>query len=208
MMFPNQAGPRCRPVLVTTVTAALLLAAAACSSSTSSGSASGSAASPGASAASGAAAAPGGSPSGAGSASGALQACASAVAPTVSGSGPSDIATAGHDVDQNFTKFFSPSTPGGEKVMLLQNGQHLGSVLQGFSGNPLAGKATVTVTAVRFTSPTTADVTYNLCEGGSPALPNSKGKAVLENGTWKVSDTTLCALVALNNNGKPVPGCT
>jgi hypothetical protein len=92
--------------------------------------------------------------------------------------------------------------------MLLQNGQHLTSVLQGFAGNPLAAKASVTVTAVTFTSPTTADVTYNLCQSGSPALPGAKGKAVLEGGTWKVADTTLCGLVTLANNGKAVPGCS
>jgi hypothetical protein len=92
--------------------------------------------------------------------------------------------------------------------MLLQNGTHLTSVLQGFAGNPLAAKASVTVTAVDFTSATTANVTYNLCQSGTPALPNAKGQAVLENGTWKVSDTTLCALVTLSNNGKAVPGCS
>ncbi|WP_370109670.1 hypothetical protein [Streptacidiphilus sp. MAP12-33] len=91
---------------------------------------------------------------------------------------------------------------------MLQNGQHLTTVLQGFAGNPLAAKASVTVTAVQFTSPTTAQVTYNLCQSGTPALPNAKGQAVLENGTWKVSDTTLCALVALSNGGKAVPGCS
>lgn len=136
------------------------------------------------------------------------QPCATGVAPTVSGTGPSDVAAAGASVAQDFSKFFSPATPAAEKVMLLQNGQHLTSVLQGFAGNPLAAKASVTVTAVQFTSATTADVTYNLCQSGSPALPNAKGKAVLENGTWKVSDTTLCALVTLSNNGTPVPGCS
>jgi hypothetical protein len=135
-------------------------------------------------------------------------ACASGVAPTVSGSGPSDPATAGKNVAENYAKFFNPATPAAEKVMLLQNGQQLTSVLQGFAGNPLAAKATVTVTAVHFTSPTAADVTYNLCESGTPALPNAKGQSVLENGTWKVSDTTLCGLVALSNGGKAVPGCS
>lgn len=130
------------------------------------------------------------------------------MAPAVTGSGPSDTAAAGTSVAQDFSKFFSPATPANEKVMLLQNGQHLTSVLQGFAGNPLAAKATATVTAVQFTGPTTADVTYNLCQSGSPALPNAKGKAVLENGTWKVSDTTLCGLVGLSNGGKPVPGCS
>jgi hypothetical protein len=118
------------------------------------------------------------------------------------------MTAAGQSVAQNFTKFYNPSTPASEKVALLQNGQHLTPVLQGFAGNPLAAKASVTVTAVHFTSATTADVTYNLCQSGQPALPNAHGKAVLENGTWKVADTTLCSLVVLANNGKAVPGCS
>ena len=204
-MLPNQSTERRHPVFLTGVVAGLMLVAAACSSSSSS-SGSGSTSSPTASPSPSTSAPASSAPAGSGGA--VAQACATGVAPTVSGTGPNDVSAAGIKVAQDFTKFFSPSTPAAEKVMLLQNGQHLTSVLQGFAGNPLAAKASVTVTAVQFTGATTADVTYNLCEGGSPALPNAKGKAVLESGTWKVSDTTLCALVALSNNGKTVPGCS
>jgi hypothetical protein len=207
-MLPNHFSERRHGVLLTGAVAALMLVAAACSSSSTSGSGS----SPGATgSAGGSVSAPASSAApvspGGGSAA-AAQACATGVAPAVSGSGPSDVATAGQSVAQSFTKFFSPATPGSEKVALLQNGQHLTGVLQGFAGNPLAAKASVTVTAVHFTSPTMADVTYNLCQSGQPALPNAKGKSVLENGTWKVADTTLCSLVALANNGKAAPGCS
>ncbi|WP_042365971.1 hypothetical protein [Streptacidiphilus neutrinimicus] len=202
-MLPNHASERRHPVLLTGAVAGLMLVAAACGSSSPS---SGSSPTP--------------SPTGAGPAvtatqspspggtSAAATGCETGGAPAVSGSGPSDPAAAGTSVAENFSKFFSPSTPSTEKVALLQNGEHLTTVLQGFAGNPLASKASVTVTAVEFTSPTMATVTYNLCQSGTPALPNAKGTAVLENGTWKVSDTTLCSLVALSNNGKSVPGCS
>ncbi|WP_052434730.1 hypothetical protein [Streptacidiphilus melanogenes] len=196
-MLPNHAGQLRHPVLVTGAVAGLMLVAAACSSSSSSSNPSPTATSPAVTASP--------TPGGTGAVA---QGCETGVAPTVSGSGPSDTAAAGKSVAENFTKFFSPSTPGTEKVTLLQNGQHLTAVLQGFAGNPLASKASVTVTAVEFTSPTMATVTYNLCQSGTPALPNAKGTAVLENGTWKVSDTTLCSLVTLSNNGKPVAGCS
>ncbi|WP_370085322.1 hypothetical protein [Streptacidiphilus sp. MAP12-16] len=107
----------------------------------------------------------------------------------------------------NFQKFFDPATPATTKISLLQNGAAFGAVLQGFASNPLATKATVTVVSVGFTSATTADVTFNLCESGAPVLPNSAGKSVYESGTWKVADTTLCTLVKLNSGGAPVPGC-
>ncbi|WP_370153509.1 hypothetical protein [Streptacidiphilus sp. EB129] len=107
----------------------------------------------------------------------------------------------------DYAKFFDPATPGDTKVGLLQNGAMLQPVIAGFNGNPLAAKATVTVLTVTFTSATTADVTFNLCESGTPALPGAAGKAVLETGTWKVADATLCTLVAMNNGGTAAPGC-
>ncbi|WP_152648358.1 hypothetical protein [Streptacidiphilus anmyonensis] len=206
-MLPNQSTERRHPVLLTGVVAGLMLVAAACGSSGSS-SGSGSSTSPAVSSPAATATATTGASAPASGSGASAQACATGVAPTVSGSGPSDTAAAGQSVAENFSKFFSPSTPSTEKVALLQNGTHLTTVLQGFAGNPLASKASVTVTAVDFTSPTMAQVTYNLCQSGTVALPNAKGTAVLENGTWKVSDTTLCALVALSNNGKTVAGCS
>ncbi|MEZ0089044.1 hypothetical protein [Streptacidiphilus sp. EB129] len=128
--------------------------------------------------------------------------------PTVSGSGPADTATAGTQVASAFTKFFDPATPSSAKIALLQNGVLFAPVLQGFAGNPLAAKATVTVLTVNFTGATAADVTFNLCEGGTPALPGAAGKSVLEGGTWKVADATLCSLVKLNSGGAAVPGCS
>ena len=53
------------------------------------------------------------------------------------------------------------------------------------------------VTAVTVTSPTTADVTYSIVEGGQVALPNQKGQAVLEGGVWKVSAPSFQALLKL-----------
>jgi hypothetical protein len=65
------------------------------------------------------------------------------------------------------------------------------------------------VEKIEFTSPTEADVTYTLTLNGATALPNASGTAVEQNGTWKVSVKTLCALVQLSGNGSssPVPGC-
>jgi hypothetical protein len=47
-----------------------------------------------------------------------------------------------------------------------------------------------------------ADVTYNIVVGGSPALSNQTGTAILQNGTWKVGDASFCGLLALENGGK------
>ena len=63
------------------------------------------------------------------------------------------------------------------------------------------------MSTVSFTSPTTATVTYSLSFQGTVVEPNATGKAVLQDGTWKVADTTLCGLVALTGNTK-LPGCS
>jgi hypothetical protein len=134
-------------------------------------------------------------------------ACTTAIAPTVTGSGPADTASAGVAVATDYRKFFEPTTPAATKLGLLQNGTALEAVLQGFASNKLASAATVTVTAVDFTGATAADVTYNLCESGAAVLPDSAGKSVLVGGVWQVADATLCGLVKLNNGGAAVPGC-
>jgi hypothetical protein len=190
--------------------AAVLLAASACSSSSGSSTSTSTAASPGSTAGTtpSTTSSPASSPASGSGAGPAAAACGTAVAPTVSGSGPADPATAGKLVAAGFQKFFDPATSTAGKLALLQNGTVFAPVLQGFSGNALAGKATATVLTIDFTGATTADVTFNLCESGTPALPDAAGKSVLVGSVWKVADSTLCSLVKLNNGGAAVPGCS
>ncbi|HYZ53605.1 MAG TPA: hypothetical protein VE733_08920 [Streptosporangiaceae bacterium] len=58
------------------------------------------------------------------------------------------------------------------------------------------------------TSPTQAKVIYSVLLGGTPALKNQPGVAVLQNGTWKVGDQSFCALLTLENNGKAPSVCS
>jgi polyisoprenoid-binding protein YceI len=83
----------------------------------------------------------------------------------------------------------------------------MGPVLQAFSGDARGGQVQAKVTKVEFTSATEADVTYTLTLKGATALPDASGSAVEQDGTWKVSAKTLCALVQLSGNASPVPGC-
>ncbi|QMU78454.1 hypothetical protein GXW83_24835 [Streptacidiphilus sp. PB12-B1b] len=181
--------------------AAVLLFAAACSSSGSTTSTASAASSTAPAAPTTAAAAPT-------TAGAAPAACTTVIAPTVSGSGPADTASAATAVATSFQKFFDPATPAASKLALLQNGPAFAPVLQGFASNKLASAATVTVTAVDFTGAAAADVTFNLCESGAAVLPGSAGKSVLAGGVWQVADATLCGLVKLNNGGAAVPGCS
>ncbi|MFD8739813.1 hypothetical protein ACFV06_33560 [Streptomyces sp. NPDC059618] len=126
-----------------------------------------------------------------------------------SATAPADPAAARKEITQNWEKFFDPAVSAKEKQAVLENGDQLAPVLQGFNGDQRGQQVKATVNKVEFTSPTQADVTYTLTLKGATALPNASGTAVEQNGTWKVSVNTLCALVQLSGNGSssPVPGC-
>ncbi len=172
----------------------LLAASAACSSSSKSTS---SASSPSASASA--------STSASASASASAPASASASA-TATGTAPADPVAATATVKANWEKFFDPSTSLTAKAALLQNGDQLMALLQGFSQDPRVGQVKAQVTNVAFTSPTDATVTYALSLQGTVVEPTASGKAVLDNGTWKVSSSTLCGLVT-QSGATGLPGC-
>ncbi|WMX49055.1 hypothetical protein [Streptomyces roseicoloratus] len=118
---------------------------------------------------------------------------------------PADPAAAEAEVTRNWTAFFDPKTPAAERVKLLENGESMAPVLGAFAGDKNAQQTSVKVKEVTFTSPTGADVTYDLLVAGNTALPDAKGTSVLQNDTWKVSVKTLCGLVQVS--GATVPGC-
>ncbi|MER6676439.1 hypothetical protein [Streptomyces sp. NPDC000983] len=122
---------------------------------------------------------------------------------------PADAGAAEQEIKQNWQKFFDPGTSLDDKQTVLENGEEMAPVLRAFSGDERGGQVEAQVTEVAFTSPTGADVTYTLTLNGATALPDAAGTAVEQDGTWKVSARTLCALVQLSGNGSasPVPGC-
>jgi hypothetical protein len=126
--------------------------------------------------------------------------------PTGATDAPADEAAARKEVEKNWTAFFDPKTPTDEKVRLLENGEQMRPVLDAFSGDANAAKTSAKVKEVDFASATQANVTYDLVVGTSPALTDSKGSAVYQDGIWKVSRSTLCALVKISGNAA-VPGC-
>lgn len=120
------------------------------------------------------------------------------------GSGSSSAATA--TIKSNWEKFFKGSTPNSERVSLLQNGQTFAKTISAMSA--LGSSASAKVSSVQVTSSKRATVTYTVYLGKTAALPNAKGVAVLENGTWKVSDASFCQLLTLQNGGKAPSVCS
>lgn len=126
---------------------------------------------------------------------------------TPAATAPADAGAAETEIKQNWQKFFDPATSTEEKQAVLENGDRMGPVLQAFSGDERGGQVEAKVSKVEFTSPTEANVTYDLTLKGATALPGASGTAVEQDGTWKVSVKTLCALVQMSGNGSPIPGC-
>jgi hypothetical protein len=102
----------------------------------------------------------------------------------------------------NWEAFFSPKTPVDQKIKLLQDGQQVASFVKAQATSPLAAQASAKVTSVTLVSSTRAKVVYTILENGKPALPNQKGVAVYQDGTWKVGLASFCSLMALENGGK------
>jgi hypothetical protein len=169
-----------RIILAPALALALALAVAACSSSSSSSSSSVSSSSAPAS---------------------------SAPASSAPASPASGSSAAVAEITANWEKFFDFGTPTSERVALLQNGSAFSSAISALSKIPLASGIGAKVTSVTVNSATSATVTYNLVSGSSTLLSGQTGKAVYEDGTWKVGDASLCGLFKLVPGGTVPAAC-
>jgi len=170
-----------RIILAPALALALALAVAACSSSSSSSSSSASSSSAPASSAP----------------------ASSALAPSSASGNSAAVA----EITANWEKFFNFSTPTSERVALLQNGSAFSSAISALSKIPLASGIGAKVTSVTVNSATSATVNYNLVSGSSTLLSGQTGKAVYEDGTWKVGDASLCGLFKLVPGGTVPAAC-
>lgn len=142
-----------------------------------------------------------------GSSSPATSATSQAAPATSAGSPTFGTAADTQEVTQNWEAFFNKATPLAQKAQYLQNGSQMSATIQQFASNPLVGQVSARVDSVKFTSPTQATVTYDIIgPTGAPLLPNTTGQATKVNGTWVVSDSSLCSLLSLT--GGKIPGCS
>jgi hypothetical protein len=112
-------------------------------------------------------------------------------------------------ITANWIAFFNPKTPMAKRVSLLQNGSAFAPAIRSSASFPGASSASATVKKVTVTSATQATVIYSILLLGTPVpgLTNTKGVAVLQNGTWKVGAASFCVLLTLENGGKPPAVC-
>jgi len=109
-------------------------------------------------------------------------------------------------ITTNWEALFNPSIPVSQKYDLLENGTtaKLKAVIDAASKNPQAAGTKAKVKTVTINGDK-ANVTYDLVstQNDQPLLPNAQGVAVKQNGKWKVSQQTFCALLALGGASCP-----
>ncbi|MGN6608957.1 MAG: hypothetical protein ACTHMS_18340 [Jatrophihabitans sp.] len=123
---------------------------------------------------------------------------ASSAVSTAASSGASGAPSApGPDVTAAVTKaynaFFSPKTDLAGSEAALQHGMQFKATLEAEASSQYANQATIAITSVTPASADVADVKFTLKTSGL-SLPVD-GKAVREDGTWKVAAVTFCGLL-------------
>lgn len=161
-----------RPLLAAVACAVGMTSVAACSSSSSPGS----------------------------SATPSASASASATATTAAAAAPLTTPTQ-KAIAANWAEFFNPKAPTAKRVALLEDASSLSSALSGMATNLEARTSTAKVVSVAVESSTRAKVVYDVLVSGTPMLTNQTGLAVYQDGTWKVSVASFCALLALQSGG-------
>jgi hypothetical protein len=113
----------------------------------------------------------------------------------IEGAGSDDSAV--QAITENWLAFFDGSIPASSKVSLLENGEQHQGELAALAASPIGSQLSAQVASVNVTSGTTAVVTYSVLVGGNALAQNQTGNAVLNGGTWQVSEQTLALIFTI-----------
>jgi hypothetical protein len=119
-----------------------------------------------------------------------------------------DTPAAVAQITADWKKVFNATTPPSRKAALVQNGSTFAAAIDASLKWP--SELASGVTDVRLNSAASATVTYTVSVSGhsDPALSGLTGTAVYQNGLWKVSDVSLCALLKLVPGGPAPSACS
>jgi uncharacterized protein YcfL len=127
----------------------------------------------------------------------ALSACGSSTTTTTTTSTTRPPSVTSSPIATNWAAFFGGQTPPDRKIALLQDGSNFAAVIKAQASSPMAKSVRVTVSKVDNVTATTARVHYDIYLGSTKALGGVTGNAVLQDGVWKVGDSSFCALLGL-----------
>jgi ABC-type glycerol-3-phosphate transport system substrate-binding protein len=109
-----------------------------------------------------------------------------------------DEEAATQEITDNWEAFFNNQLPLDQRVTYLEDGEELQPLVEQQAQilGEQASQATAQVDNVTLNDDGTANVEFQILLSGQPVLPTT-GTAVLVDGKWLVSKTTLCDLIAL-----------
>ena len=108
-------------------------------------------------------------------------------------------------ITKAYETFFSSTSRLAQSEAALQHGAAFAAALKAEGESDYAKNSSAVVTAIKLAGPDVADVTFSIKQGSSVLLADGQGKAVRENGAWKVAAQTFCALLGLA--GTPPKQC-
>lgn len=110
--------------------------------------------------------------------------------------------SAKQQIQKNWQTFFAASSSLQERESLLQNGSKFEQQMKSEFAALGAESPSATINSITLKGTSAADVNYTVKLNGQPVLTNQAGEALLVGNTWKVSDSTLCGLLA-QDGSKP-----
>ncbi|MEE1940208.1 hypothetical protein V1L54_12485 [Streptomyces sp. TRM 70361] len=126
--------------------------------------------------------------------------------PSVTATAPEDPAGAAEEIRENWEEFFTAASVD-DKAALVEDGELYRLMIEGFTRDEDAELLRVRVDRTAFTSPESARVGYTLTREGSPVATGATGTAVRQEGTWKISFTTLCSLTRYGDDVPQAATC-
>lgn len=107
-----------------------------------------------------------------------------------------------------FEKFFDGQSDAETKLGQIQDPDRFADTINAQAGLDIAKSTTVKVGDVDKVAPGRAAVTYTILMNDDPVLADQHGYAVREDDEWKVSASSFCTLLTLENEGTPPQECS
>lgn len=101
------------------------------------------------------------------------------------------------DIAATYVRFMDATQTVADRAGLLENGQQYTKELEALGASLQGGTVALSLSSVTVTAPTAAEVHYSVFVGEQPAFTEQVGKAVLQNGVWKVGADSFLAMLAL-----------
>ncbi len=106
-----------------------------------------------------------------------------------------------------YETFFSGKSDAQTKLGVIEDPDRFAKTINAQSSSGLAESTSVTVSEMSLVSPGRASVVYTILMDDKPVLPDQTGYAVKVDGKWKVSASSFCGLLTLENGGTPPAEC-